>query len=92
MDKPTDANNYITLFQSLPEHQLAGVDSLRQQAISYVWGWQDGRGDEKDTDVSIRFGTAYGIHAAEYALGRRGSRRNIGDAFKQWQTNGVIDE
>lgn len=68
------------------------VKSLWGQAIGYVWGWQDAGGAPVDSDVSWRFGLAYGWHAYRYATEMQGYRRNIRDAFQRWTSTGTIDD
>lgn len=61
------------------------VEILAAQATGYVWGRQDAGESARDTGYSADFGYAYGIHAAEYALGLSSSRRNIQDAFNRFK-------
>jgi hypothetical protein len=81
---------YRRLLDEMTDVQKARVKVLRHEAIGYVWGWQDARG-EKDTGVSLDFGYAYGAHAAEYALELFGWRMSPSAAWKCWQKVGRIE-
>lgn len=66
--------------------------TLRGQAVGYVWGYQDGsRSAERDTDTSIAFGYAFGIHALMHIREAAPSRRNIGDAYRAWCLSGDVN-
>ncbi len=79
----------ISLLARVPKFKQGEVKELHAQAIGYVWGWQDARG-EHDTSVSWDFGIAYCIHAAYFALEVNSFRRPIHEAFKSWQEFGEI--
>lgn len=66
------------------------LELLQAQAISYVWGWQDARGDEKDSEKAWEFGQAYRLHALLFAEEKQGYRNNIPDAWKKWSESGAI--
>lgn len=59
-------------------------------ASAYVWGWQDGRGEDKDTEVATTFGLLYGEMSALYAAEKLPWKDNIGSAFKRWQETGDV--
>lgn len=61
-----------------------------QQAMAYSWGWQDKAG-VNDSDESLAFGYAYGIHCCEFELEMRCHRRNVADAFRRWTKTGDIN-
>lgn len=67
------------------QHVRSEVEQLLSQAMGYVWGWQDARG-ERDTSVSWDFGYFYGRLAAEYAKEWRCSRPAIYRAFEEWRS------
>lgn len=76
---------------SLPTFEAAQVRTLKAQAVSYVWGWQDAGGSERDSGVAWEFGMAYGIHAAEFAAQQRCYRLPIQVAFKAFRDGKAID-
>ena len=75
----------------MAENRSNAVLVCRAQAISYVWGRQDAGESEHDTQVSIAFADAYGLHALEYETGRSGHRRMLRDAYARWVETGGID-
>jgi hypothetical protein len=83
---------YRDALVDVPEREVATVERLCSQAVSYVWGFQDAGGEVKDTERSTEFGYAYGVVAAKCAWMRDGlgSRPPIQDAWKSWQQYGEI--
>lgn len=83
-----------TTFHSLADEltgfKAAEVNRLMDQAISYVWGFQDAGGEVKDTQRSTEFGWAYGVVAARFVREESGSRPPIQDAWRSWQEHGEI--
>ncbi len=78
-----------SLMERLPEYKRVEVRDLHSKAIGYVWGFQDAR-NERSTDLSWDFGHAYAIHAAYFALGEKGSRMPIQEAFRSWSLHKEI--
>jgi hypothetical protein len=68
------------------------AEAMRESATTYVWGWQDGSGVEKDSQDAYRFGLAYGTVAALYRAELLWMRPNIADAYKSWREYGAIVE
>lgn len=66
------------------------VEQLKAQALAYVWGFQDA-GEVCDTDESMRFADAYGLHALDYAEGKRSCRHNLRDSYESWRKSGIIE-
>jgi hypothetical protein len=78
---------YLEMLERVPEYRRPTVETLHEQAISYVWGWQDAlrsAGVERDTGDSSDFGAAYGLYACYHEL-RGWSRISIERAFKAWR-------
>jgi len=85
-------NGRTTLYErytALTDESMRSLaERYRHLAMGYAQGWQDAlrsTGVERDTDAATSFGYAYGIHAAEYMLERRGHRLNVEDAYVKWQ-------
>jgi hypothetical protein len=85
-------NRHLASVALVPEHARATVRTLTDQAIAYVWGFQDAGGEVRDTQRSTEFGWAYGTVAAkfEWQSGGMGSRPPIQDAWRSWQEHGEI--
>jgi hypothetical protein len=81
---------YHSLTDSLPDKGQEVVTRLTNQAMSYVWGFQDAGGEVKDTERASQFGWAYGIVAGRYEHAQIGSRPAIQDAWRSWQEHGEI--
>lgn len=79
------------VMDTLSQTYVATVEHRQQGAMTYVWGWQDGRGEGKDTDVSIEFGTAYAIHVAEFLAERRHYCSNVQTAWNNWLEQGQVE-
>lgn len=76
--------------ERLRSWQAVTIERLTDQAIGYVWGFQDAGGEVKDTQRSTEFGRRYGIVAARFELAQIGSRPPIQDAWRSWQEHGEI--
>jgi hypothetical protein len=60
------------------------AERRRDQAIAYVWGRQDAGDGDKDTDVSIQFGTFCFGRAYEYHSGASSFLNNIKSEWEEW--------
>lgn len=68
------------------------VETMRAQALTYVWGWEDGSGQRLyDGHVAYAFALAYAYHAARYASGKASSRYAIPRAWELWSTGRDMD-
>lgn len=65
------------------------AETAFQQAMSYVWGYQDARG-ECDSDQSFQFAVAYRSRKEAYLSERTFWMPNIADAWKEWLATGEI--
>jgi hypothetical protein len=74
---------------ALPEFKRREPQRLYEQALTYVWGWQD-RGGEHDSYQADEFALAYWEHALNYAEGKSSCRYNLRDAFTSWHETGEI--
>ena len=83
---------FILAVTGLSEHLREEVQSLRGQALSYVWGWEDASGvrNVRTDHDSWHFANAYGLYAAEFAAGKRSSRSPIQQCWKQWKATGSV--
>jgi hypothetical protein len=85
----TTDRNHTELTGLIDKIGAAGQDeTLRMiaQPVGYVWGWQDARGEPKDTHESWQFSRAYGLHVARYQYGTLGHRHTVADCFRAWRT------
>jgi hypothetical protein len=85
--------DYVDLAKAhdeLPELLQPGVQSLWDQAVTYVWGFQDGAKEEADSGEAWAFGLKYWEHSLEYVTQKIHCRNNIPGAFKRWRETGEI--
>lgn len=86
----SEYETFNALMASLPTDRRVDVARLQSQAMAYVWGREDAGEARRGDNASWDFCYAYGAHAAEYALERRGSRWSIRHAWDVWSTGGTI--
>lgn len=84
-----DVRTRAWVTDTLTEHERCMASAAliaEHKAMTYVWGRQDAGESERDTDVAIAFGAAYGRHAYRYRIGDHHCMNNIAWAYDAWRT------
>ncbi len=81
---------YHGLLDRLSGYKRESVERLTDQAIGYVWGFQDAGGEVKDSNRATDFGWRFGIVCARVELEEISGRGPIQDAWVSWQKHGEI--
>lgn len=89
-DQMTEVSTrYYDIIARLRPDEAAMVKENNRMAMTYVWGWQDARGEERDTLESQVFGRMFGIVSALHMLNKCAGP-NIASAFKSFRESGHI--
>lgn len=80
---------FADIYAELPELGQRAVDVLRAHAVGYVRGVEDATGRHEIRQPGD-FGLMYGIHAAEFAAGRRDTRLTVAEAWRSWARHARI--
>lgn len=80
------------MIRGLTKRQAKAVEIAYNQALTYVWGRQDGDGstEARDTDRSEQFAEAFALHVRAFVTEQHFVKLNLQSAFDRWNRTGTI--